>query len=74
MTTIHIYTWACNPVSCVFEKKTLSFMWLFALPVPQNYYNTMYLFTLKAHHNPLIFQILKSHINTIILLSLWNYT
>jgi len=28
-------------------------------------YNTTYLFTPKAHHKPVIFQILINHINTI---------
>ena len=34
------------------------------------YYNTTYLFSLKAHRNPIIFQILVNHINIIIVMKL----
>ena len=36
--------------------------------VGKYYYNTTYLFTLKAHCNPIIFQIFISHINTTIVM------
>jgi len=32
------------------------------------YYNTTYLFTLKALHNPIMFQILTNHVNAIIII------
>jgi len=34
------------------------------------YYNATYLFTLKAHHNPITFQILINYINAIIIVKL----